>query len=175
MVAIELFGESEIQIYKDASTKELKIKAINHFSTGELTDKITDNTLKLFLLIVGSIIFIAVVIAFVMKIIAKFSKKDKKHTTFDAIDGAMIQDDLKNHQYDDDFRDGSNLSDLTDFKFGQENPNDISDIFMSTKEQNTMSNKPNASLKKRDGGYGRVKSSQKHQYEEVDEEEEKLA
>lgn len=90
MAAIEIMDQSEIRIFKDASTKTLEIKAFNHFSTGDLIDHVTDDTLKLFLIILASIILVALVIGFVMKAVKKFSHKEKKHTTFDAIDGAIM-------------------------------------------------------------------------------------
>lgn len=175
MGAIELKKESEIRIFKDASTKKLEIKAFNHFSTGDLTNLVTDNTLKLFMVILSTIVLVALLIGFVMKLVKKLSKKDKKHTTFDAIDGAIIQENLKDSVANFNYRDGSDslYSDQSDFKYGLENPNDFSEIFPSREEINRMSGKSNASRNRRDDKYGRVNSSQRQAEDE--EEEEKLA
>lgn len=75
--------------------------------------------------IVGAIIIVSIVIGLVMKVITKFSKKEKKLTTFDAMDGAMMRDDLKSSRNTDEYQDNLNdsiRSDLTDFKYGLENP-----------------------------------------------------
>ena len=180
MAAIELSYVSEIQIFKDASTKNLEIKGFNHFSTGDLSNKVTDNTLKLFMLIVGSLMIAAVVIFVVMKILQRFNKKNEKHTTFDAIDGAIFNEDLKN-SFSENAEDRTHrnlsesmVSDLSEYKFGQENPNDISDIFTSLNGKNGVGGSP-AQANRHQGANRRMKSAQKFHEDEEEDENEKLA
>lgn len=134
MVAIELHKNSEIKINKEASSKKIRITALNHFSTGDLINNVKDDTFKLFILIVGAILTVGLVITIVTQILRKMKRKDKKLTTFDMIDGMLIQADLAGVNSEEEssrMPSDSVVSGLTEFRYGMENPNDISNVFIT--------------------------------------------
>lgn len=70
MVAIELKFNNSVEIFKDISTKNLTISAINHYNMVNVYLKLEDDTLKYFLMIIGGIL-LAIALVFVVMVLFK--------------------------------------------------------------------------------------------------------
>lgn len=99
MVAIELKFNNSLEIFKDITTKNLTIGAVNHFNYAEVHLKLEDDTLKYFLFIIGGILGV-ILVGFVLMFCLK-KKEDRSKSTFDGFDAMRFADitDLVNDDF----------------------------------------------------------------------------
>lgn len=90
MVAIELKLNNSVEIFKDISTKNLTISAVNHYGEAQVHLELVDDTLKYFLMIIG-VILIAIIVVFIFFVLFK-KKEDKSKSTFDGFDAMQFAD-----------------------------------------------------------------------------------
>ena len=130
MVAIELFPNSEIQVYKDAQTRKLNITAFNHFSEAEVKYQVTDDTLKIFLVVLSIVLTGAITVFLLMYCVKKIKGGAKKTTTFDEIDRLIYKEEAVR------MSSSVDLNSIQDIQKSRENGlTDESDYFGHTKKR----------------------------------------
>lgn len=147
MVALELFPNSEIKVFKDKISSKMALTAYNHFSQADLNYTIEDDTVKIF--IMGLVLIaVFVLVIFGLKLCPKKLKgEEKKHTTFDEMEGmylreAMVKENVKGKlglQSQSIGETNHYTSIFTNYEDGQDNPNEISDYFKSKKKEKESS------------------------------------
>lgn len=90
MVAVELKFDNSIKIYKDITTDNLTISAVNHYNMAKVHLILEDDTLKYFLIIIA--VVVVVILCGVGILVCCRKGKDKSKTTFDGFDAMQFVD-----------------------------------------------------------------------------------
>ena len=180
MIAIELQPQSEIRLYKEALTRKLNTTAINHYSQAQIKFKVTDDTLKNFLIIISFLLGSIIILGGCVLCIKKLQGKGDKKTTFDVIDGLMMKESMQKDMMRGSFNSQGNQQD--DGYYGDDHVSQISDYFESEDKNKSQIKKvklERSSVKKqKDINYEKQKSEgyddeEDNDYMDDDEENEK--